>query len=167
MSEMRWKPNVTVAAVIEQQGRFLLVEEKTRDGLMLNNPAGHLEPGESPQQGVMREVLEEACRQFTPQALVGIYMSRTRRRGDSEDTTYLRFAYCGSVSAVLPEAPVDPGIVRTLWLTPDEIRASVARHRSPLILACMDDYLAGRRLPLDAVHIDPSLYARSLQGSAA
>jgi 8-oxo-dGTP pyrophosphatase MutT (NUDIX family) len=157
----RWKPSVTVAAVIEHQGRYLLVEEHTPEGLRLNNPAGHLEPGESPVQGVVREALEETTRSFTPQALVGVYLSRFQRPAangqDAQDITYLRFAYCGQVGDELPGRHLDDGIVRTLWMTPDEVRASTARHRSPLVLRCMEDHLRGQRHPLDLVVTDPSV----------
>ena len=161
MSE-RWKPSVTVAAVIEHDGRFLLVEEDTAEGLKLNNPAGHLELAESPEQGVVREALEETARVFTPQALVGVYLSRFQRPDDAhgtEDVTYVRFAYAGTVGEADPARALDSGIVRTLWMTLDEVRASRARHRSPLVLRCIEDYVAGRRYPLDAVTADPSVYA--------
>ena len=154
-----WKPSVTVAAVIEREGRFLLVEEETPEGLKLNNPAGHLDPGESPAQGCARETLEETTHVFTPTALVGVYLSRFQRPASGEDITYLRLAFCGELGAVQPGRGLDTGIVRTLWMTPDEIRASVARHRSPLLLRCMEDYLAGRRHPLSVVHTDPSVTA--------
>jgi len=153
----RWKPSVTVAAIIERDGRYLLVEEETPEGLCLNNPAGHLDPGESLLQAVARETLEETARPFEPTALVGVYLSRFRRPERNEDVTYLRFAFCGSVSEPEPGRMLDAGIVRTLWLTPDEIRASRARHRSPLLLRCIEDHLAGRRHPLDAVTADASL----------
>lgn len=151
----RWKPSVTVAAVIERDGRFLLIEEHTPEGLRLNNPAGHLDPGESPEQGCAREALEETAHTFTPTALVGIYLSRFQR--GTEDITYLRFAYCGAVGAPDPARSLDTGIVRTLWLTADEVRASAARHRSPLVLQCMEDFLAGQRYPLALVRTDPSV----------
>ena len=154
----RWKPSVTVAAVIEEHGRFLLVEEETPEGLQLNNPAGHLDPGESPLEGVVREALEETARHFEPQALLGIYLARFVRPQREEDVTYLRFAFSGRVGAVIAGRTLDTGIVRTVWLTPDELRASAGRHRSPLVLQCIEDHLAGKRLPLDAIHIDPSLY---------
>lgn len=150
---------MTVAAIIERDGRFLLVEEETSDGLRLNNPAGHLEPGESLQHGVIREALEETGRHFEPEALVGIYLARLQRPGTDADITYMRFAYCGRVSEPLPGRALDQGIVRTLWLTPEEVRASVARHRSPLIVTCMDDYLAGRRHDLATVTTDASVTA--------
>ena len=153
----RWAPSVTVAAIVEQDGRYLLVEEHTPEGLMLNNPAGHLDPGESTQQGVVREALEETARVFTPKALVGVYLSRFQRPASGEDITYLRFAYCGSVGEPLPGRALDSGIVRTLWLTPEELRASAACHRSPLVLRCMEDHLAGRRYPLDVVMADASI----------
>ena len=154
----RWKPSVTVAAIIERDGRYLLVEEETPEGLRLNNPAGHLDPGESPAQGVARETLEETAHTFTPTALVGIYLSRFLRESTGEDVTYLRFAFCGELGAFDPERRLDTGIVRTLWMTPDELRASADRHRSPLVLRCIEDHLAGRRLPLDAVTTDLTVF---------
>ncbi len=154
----RWKPSVTVAAIIERDGRYLLVEEETPEGLRLNNPAGHLDPGESPAQGVARETLEETAHAFAPTALVGIYLSRFLRESTGEDVTYLRFAFCGELGAFDPERRLDTGIVRTLWMTPDELRASADRHRSPLVLRCIEDHLAGRRLPLDAVTTDLTVF---------
>lgn len=150
----RWKPNVTVAAVIERQGRYLLVEEETPDGLRLNTPAGHLDPGESPADGCVRETLEETAHHFTPTALVGIYLARSRQ---PEDITYLRFAFTGTLGAFDPARPLDHGIVRTLWMTVDEIRASTARHRSPLLLQGVEDHLAGKRYPLELVRVDRSV----------
>ncbi len=156
----RWKPSVTVAAVIEQQGRFLLVEEHTPEGLRLNNPAGHLDPGESPAQGCSREVLEETAYGFTPTSLVGLYMSRLQRQRSEvpEDITYLRFAYAGSLGAFDATRTLDTGIERTVWLTADELRNSQDRHRSPLVLRCMEDYLRGQRYPLELVYADDSLW---------
>ncbi len=155
----RWKPSATVAAIIEQDGRFLLVEEHTPEGLRLNNPAGHLDPGESPQQGCAREALEETGHTFEPTALVGIYLARMQRAATREDVTYLRFAYCGRVGPRDPARALDTGIVRTLWMTPQEVRASADRHRSPLVLQCMEDYLRGRRFPLDLVLTDATVMA--------
>lgn len=162
--EPRWSPSTTVAAVIERDGRYLLVEEHTPEGLKLNNPAGHLDPGESPQQGVVREALEETARVFTPTALVGVYLSRFQRPATGEDVTYLRFAYCGSVDEELPGRTLDEGIVRTLWLTLDELRASRARHRSALVLQCIEDHLAGRRYPLQLVTTDASVITPEIKG---
>jgi len=156
----RWKPNVTVAAIIEHDGRYLLVEEHTPEGLRLNNPAGHLDPGESPSEGCAREALEETTYRFTPTHLLGIYMSRFQRaqaEGGVEDVTYLRFAYAGTLGEQVPGRTLDAGIVRTVWMTPDEIRASVERHRSPLVLRCMEDHLRGLRYPLDLVYTDPTV----------
>ena len=161
----RWKPSVTVAAVIEREvdgvRRFLLVEEETRDGLKLNNPAGHLDPGESPEQACARETLEETAFHFKPTAIVGVYLSRFERSAseteEALDITYLRFAFCGELGAHVEGQPLDEGIVRTVWLSEEEMRASSAMHRSPLLLRCLDDYLAGRRYPLDLVTTDPSV----------
>jgi ADP-ribose pyrophosphatase YjhB (NUDIX family) len=155
--DTRWKPSVTVAAIIEKEGRFLLVEEHTPEGLRLNNPAGHLEPGESPAEGCAREALEETTHRFEPTALVGVYLSRFQRASTGEDISYLRFAFCGEIGPADASRALDEGIVRTLWMTPDEIRASVARHRSPLLLRCMEDYLRGQRYPVSLVYTDASV----------
>lgn len=159
MNPIRWKPSVTVAAIIERDGRYMLIEEHTPEGLRLNNPAGHLDPGESPEQGVAREALEETAHAFKPTALVGIYMSRFQRESTGEDVTYLRFAYGGELGAEEEGRKLDTGIVRTLWMTPEEVRASAARHRSPLVLRCIEDHLAGQRFPMAAVLTDPSVFA--------
>lgn len=159
----RFRPSTTVAAIIERDGRYLLVEEHTPEGLRLNNPAGHLDEGESPLQGVVRETMEETARVFEPQALVGVYLSRFQRPASGEDVTYLRLAYCGKVGQAVPGRSLDTGIVRTLWLTPDEVRASAARHRSALVLRCIEDHLAGRRFPLDLVHTDASIAAPEIK----
>ena len=164
--ETRWKPSVTVAAVIERDGRFLLVEEETSDGLMLNNPAGHLEPCESPQEACAREVLEETAYAFRPTALVGVYLSRAQR-SSGEDVTYLRLAFRGELGARDPLRRLDHGIVRTLWLTPDEVRAAAPRHRTPLLLRCMEDYLAGARYPLSLLHTHESVWCQPRQSAAA
>lgn len=161
----RWKPNVTVAAVITQKfdgvQKFLLVEESTRDGLKLNNPAGHLHAGESPVQGCIRETLEETAFHFKPTALVGLYLSRFERVQPDEpaplDITYLRFTFCGELGAHVAGQALDEGIVRTVWLTAAEIRASVLMHRSPLVLTSLEDYLAGKRFPLELITTDPSV----------
>lgn len=148
---MIWKPNVTVAAVVERGGTFLLVEEETDQGLTFNQPAGHLEQGESLAAAVTRETLEESGWDFTPEHLVGIYQWRHSER----DLTYLRFAFGGSLGRHHDDLPLDAGIVRAVWMTLEEIHASQARHRSPLVVRCVEDYLAGRRVPLDIlVHYD-------------
>jgi len=155
MSEV-WKPSVTVAAIIERQGRFLVVEEQSGGVIRINQPAGHLEPGESLLQAVVREALEESARVFKPTALVGTYLSRnvSSSRGGMS-VTYLRFAFAGEVGQAL-DRPLDDGIVGTIWLTRDELAACAGRHRSPLVLRSVDDYLRGQRAPLDLVHADPS-----------
>ena len=158
-SAERFRPSVTVAAVVERDGRYLLVEEHTPEGLRLNNPAGHLEPGESPLQGVVREALEETARTFVPEALVGVYLARMQRPARGEDVTYLRFAFCGSAGEAEPGRALDHGIVRTLWLTPQDVEASRDRHRSPLLWQCVADHQAGRRYPLELLATDPSVYA--------
>ena len=142
---MIWKPNVTVAAIIEQDGKFLLVEEHTSQGVLFNQPAGHLEQGESLLAAVARETLEESAYAFEPQHLIGIY----RWQIPASDITYLRFAFTGRILAHHPEQPLDEGIIRAAWMTPAEIRATQERHRSPLVLRCMEDYLCGKRYPLE------------------
>jgi ADP-ribose pyrophosphatase YjhB (NUDIX family) len=144
---MVWKPNVTVAAVVQRDGRFLLVEEETEFGLRFNQPAGHLECGESLVDAVVREALEETAYHFRPTHLVGIY----NWRHPEKDITYLRFAFGGELRGHEPERKLDEGIVAARWLSLDEVRASVPRHRSPLILQCIEDMLAGKRYPLDLI----------------
>jgi len=153
--DTRWKPNVTVAGIIEKDGRFLLVEEDTPEGLRLNNPAGHLEIGESPVQACIREVLEETAYPFIPSSLLGIYLSRTRHQ--DKDLTYLRIAFCGQVGNPDSARMLDQGIVRALWLDAQDIRGSTALHRSPLVLQCMEDFLLGQRFPLSLVYTDTSV----------
>lgn len=142
---MIWKPNVTVAAVVERGGKFLLVEEDTDDGVRINQPAGHLEAGETLLAAVRRETLEETGWDFTPTALLGVYDWRHPVR----DITYLRFAFTGTLDRHHPERPLDKGIRQTVWLGVDALRANAPQHRSPLILRCIEDYLAGRRAPLE------------------
>ena len=146
-----WKPNVTVAAVVERDGRFLLVEEETADGLRFNQPAGHLDANESLVAACARETLEESGWQFAPQALVGIYQWP---RPDG-DVTYLRFAFAGMLGSHDAARPLDTGIVRTHWMRADEIAACREQHRSPLVMQCVADWVAGRRYPLDLIrHYD-------------
>ena len=150
---MIWKPNVTVAAVIERDGKFLLVEEETDDGIRFNQPAGHLECREALTDAVIREALEETGYTFDPKFIVGIY----NWRNEAKDITYLRFAFAGRVGTHHGWRTLDDGIVRAVWLTLPEIRACAERHRSPLVLQCLEDYLAGRRAPLELVHTDASV----------
>ncbi|MGQ3094159.1 MAG: NUDIX domain-containing protein [Roseateles sp.] len=153
----RFGPSVTVAAVIARAGRYLLVEEETPEGLMLNNPAGHLELGETPIEAVVREALEETMRAFVPEAFLGAYLARFVRPARLEDVTYVRLAFSGSVGEEIAGRTLDEGIRRTLWMSLDELRACRERHRSPLVLSCVEDHAAGRRLPLDSVKSDASL----------
>jgi 8-oxo-dGTP pyrophosphatase MutT (NUDIX family) len=143
----RWRPSVTVAAVIERDGRFLLVEEEANGRRVLNQPAGHLDAGESLLQAVAREVLEETAHRVTPTALLGIY----RWIYDKEDVTFLRFAFLGRVDGVEAGRALDKEIIAAVWLTPAEIVARRAEHRSPLVQQCVDDCLAGRSFPLEVL----------------
>jgi 8-oxo-dGTP pyrophosphatase MutT (NUDIX family) len=162
----RWKPNVTVAAIVEKEidGRphFLLVEEETSEGLRLNNPAGHLDLGESPIEGVVREAMEETARVFTPKHFLGVYLSRYRHPLKGSDTTYMRLAFSGDVSEADPARRLDDGIVRTLWMSVQELEACRERHRSPLLLQCIHDHLSGRALPLDSLFAHASVWQPEL-----
>ena len=142
-----WKPNVTVAAVIERDGRFLLVEEETSAGIRFNQPAGHLDQDETIAAACTRETLEETAYDFEPTALIGVYTLPIA----GSDLTYLRFAFAGELGGHYADKPLDKGILRAVWLTLDEIRACRERHRSPLVLHCIEDYLAGKRFPLDLI----------------
>ncbi|MFZ2267797.1 MAG: NUDIX hydrolase [Azonexus sp.] len=142
---MIWKPHVTVAAVVQRDGKFLLVEEETENGLAFNQPAGHLEEGESLVDAVVRETLEETAYHFKPTHLVGIYNWQHPTKG----ITYLRFAFGGELRGYEAGRPLDEGIIGARWLTLEEVKASQARHRSPLILRCIEDALAGQAYPLE------------------
>ncbi len=143
---MVWKPNVTVAAVIERNGEFLFVEEKSSGtALLFNQPAGHLERGESLIAAVIRETLEETAYHFSPTALTGIY----QWRHPEKDVSYLRFTFTGEITGHEPKRRLDHGIVRAAWMTPEAIRQHADRHRSLLVAQCLDDYLAGKRYPLE------------------
>ncbi len=155
-----WKPSVTVAAIIERDAHFLLVEEETSDGIRFNQPAGHLDPNESLIEAVSRETLEETAHEFMPTALVGMYMSRYLSARTGEEVTYLRFAFTGQVGAAL-DRPLDAGILRTVWMTREEMAACREQHRSPLVLQCVDDYLQGQRSPLSVIYTHPSVYGSS------
>lgn len=143
----RWRPSVTVAGVIERDGSFLFVEEVANGRRVLNQPAGHLDPGESLAEAVAREVLEETAHRFRPTGLVGIY----RWHYDKEDVTFLRFAFRGEVQGVEQGRALDKEILAAVWLTPAELAARRAEHRSPLVQQCVEDYLAGRSFPLDVL----------------
>lgn len=144
---MVWKPNVTVAAVLERDGKFLLVEEETDEGIRFNQPAGHLECRESLSDAVIREALEETGYTFDPKFIVGVY----NWRNEAKDITYLRFAFGGEVVGHDAQRKLDEGIIAARWMAFDEIRELKDRHRSPLILKCIEDWQAGKRYPLDLV----------------
>ncbi len=139
------RPRVTVAAIAERNGRFLFVEERDAHGsLVINQPAGHLEVGESLTEGVVREALEETAWRVEPESLVGVYVW-----GKADRTvTYLRVAIAVSVIEEFPERPLDEGIERAIWLSREELIERSHQHRSPLVLQCVDDYLQGSRHPL-------------------
>ena len=159
-----WKPNVTVAAVVEghgaHAGRYLVIEEETRDGLRINQPAGHLDPDESLVDAVIRETLEETAHRFEPTGLLGVYLSRsmkTKRDEPVEPVTYLRFTFVGTVGEVVDGLALDDGIVRALWMSLDELRASRDRHRSPMVMRTFEDHAAGKPLVLlSALYTDPT-----------
>lgn len=144
---MIWKPHVTVAAVVERDGQFLLVEEfaDSDEITVFNQPAGHLEKGESLVDAVIRETLEETAWQFTPESLLGVY----RWPHPEKDLTYLRFAFCGHINNHNPGQALDDGIVAAVWKSRDEIMSLGSRLRSPQVIQCVDDYLAGVRAPLE------------------
>ena len=144
---MGWNPEVTVAAIVEVDGRFLMVEERVAGNLVLNQPAGHLEDRETLLDAVVRETREETAWRFHPDAFVGVYLWRSPITGRS----FLRFAFCGTVDDHQPTLPLDIGIVRSVWMTREQLLAQPARLRSPLVLRCIDDYRAGSRKPLDSV----------------
>ena len=144
---MIWKPNTTVAAIIEKDGRFLMVEENTNEGVRINQPAGHLEDGESLFEGVTREAFEETAHEFTPTALLGIYQWQR----PNKNITYLRFAFIGQVGKHHTEQKLDDGIIRAVWMSYEELKASQNIHRSPQVLQCVEDYLAGQQFPLSVI----------------
>jgi 8-oxo-dGTP pyrophosphatase MutT (NUDIX family) len=140
-----WQPSVTVAAVIERNGKFLLVEERIDGRLVLNQPAGHLDPGESLAAACAREVLEETAHHFQPTGLVGVY----RWHYAAKDVTFLRFCFRGNISAEGKGRKLDKEIVKLHWLSPAELESRKADHRSPLVKRCVEDFLAGRNFPLE------------------
>lgn len=148
-----WKPSVTVAAVIERNGHFLLVEEETAEGPRFNQPAGHLNANESLEDAVVRETLEETAYDFTPTTLIGVYLSRSQSK--IHQVTYVRFAFAG-VAGTCYDRPLDAGILRAVWMTYDEIAACKDRHRSPMLMQCMDDFLAGKHAPLSLLYTHKS-----------
>lgn len=161
MSGMVWKPDVTVAAIAERDGQFLLVEERASGRIVINQPAGHLEDGETFRDAVVRETLEETAWRFEPRAIVGVYVWRP----EHVSRTFLRIAFAGDLLGHDPVRPLDHGILRTRWLTREQLAAPQARLRSPLVLQCVDDYAAGVRHPLSLItHLVASSRALAASG---
>jgi 8-oxo-dGTP pyrophosphatase MutT (NUDIX family) len=147
MTGMVWKPDVTVAAIAERNGQFLVVEERASGRVVINQPAGHLEDGETFLEAVVRETLEETAWVFAPRAVVGVYVWRPAH----VNRTFLRVAFSGELAGHDAARPLDHGILRTRWLSRAELAEPRARLRSPLVLQCVDDYLAGARYPLSLI----------------
>ncbi len=147
MTGMVWKPDVTVAAVAERDGRFLFVEERASGRVVINQPAGHLEDGETFLDAIVRETLEETAWTFEPRAIVGVYVWRPEHAA----RTFLRIAFAGELHAHDPARTLDTGILRTRWLSREQLVEPRTRLRSPLVLQCVDDYLAGTRYPLQLI----------------
>lgn len=144
---MTWKPHATVAAIIEKDNRFLMVEENIEGKILYNQPAGHLEPDESIIDAAIRETCEETAWQFYPEALVGVYVWKQ----EEKDITFLRFAICGQCSNHNPEQKLDDGILKAVWMSKEELESKSDQLRSPLVLKCIDDYLANSRQPLEVL----------------
>jgi 8-oxo-dGTP pyrophosphatase MutT (NUDIX family) len=145
---MIWKPNTTVAAIIEDQGRYLMVEEETEEGIRINQPAGHLEKNESLLDGVVREALEETAYDFIPAHLLGVY----HWQHPIKDVTYLRFAFIGKIGQHHPNRALDQGIIRAVWMSYEDLLACKDIHRSPQVIECVNDYQAGQKYPLSVIH---------------
>ena len=162
MSDMVWKPDVTVAAVAERDGQFLFVEERSGGRVVINQPAGHLENGETFLDAVVRETLEETGWQFRPEAILGVYMWHPEHL----TRTFLRIAFAGTLASHDPHRPLDHGILRTRWLARDALLALQPRHRSPMVMNCVDDYLAGVRYPLGMIShlLKPAAASLALAG---
>jgi 8-oxo-dGTP pyrophosphatase MutT (NUDIX family) len=159
-----WKPSVTVAAVVDRTvvldgvevQQFLMVEEETFDGLRYNQPAGHLEPHESLVDAVKREALEETAYDFEPTGFIGSYLSHYLSKRTGIGKTFLRFAFSGKLGK-LHELPLDEGIVRSVWMSYAELQETQERHRGPMVLQCVDDYLKRQSAPLDLVFTHSSI----------
>lgn len=162
---MTLRAEVTVAAIAEREGRYLVVEERASKRLVLNQPAGHLEPGETLLEAVIRETREETAHHFVPEAVTGIYLWTAPENRRS----FLRVTFCGSVGDRDPGLALDRGIVRTHWLTREQLELHQPRLRSPLVLRCIDDYLAGVRLPMDVlsrIATEPDQHPEQVQTGA-
>jgi 8-oxo-dGTP pyrophosphatase MutT (NUDIX family) len=146
-ADMTVRPDLTVAAIIERDGKFLCVEERVGNRLVFNQPAGHVERGEQIVEAVVRETLEETAWTFQPEALIGIYLWEQPERNRS----FLRFAFCGTVSDHDPQRVLDRGIERAVWMSREDLDARATRLRSPMVLRCIDDFRSGRRFPLEVI----------------
>ena len=146
---MIWKPHATVAAIIERDNKFLMVEELVHNKRVFNQPAGHLEPNENLIDAVIRETREETAWCFEPQFLVGVYLWKNEASGQSSENSFLRFAYCGSCSDFAQNQPLDEGIEETHWLSKEDLQQRSSQLRSPLVMECIDDYINGKRFPLE------------------
>ena len=144
-----WKPNAVVAAIVERDGRYLFVEEEADGRAVFNQPAGHLDPGETLLEAVCRETLEESAWHIEPTGLIGIYLYEPK--DSARAVTYLRFCFRAKALRHEPERKLDKEIIRAVWMTPDELRAEQARHRSPLVLRCVEDAMRGQDTPLSLI----------------
>ncbi len=142
---MTWKPHTTVAAIIQRDNKFLMVEELINGERVFNQPAGHLDPNENLIEAAIRETREETAWRFTPQAVTGVYLWTHPDSG----RTFLRVAFCGQCDDHQAEQPLDDGILHAVWMSRDEIVQNKRNLRSPMVIDCIDDYLAGKRYPLD------------------
>lgn len=142
---MTWKPHATVAAIIQRDNKFLMVEELIEGERLFNQPAGHLEPNETLIEAAIRETREESAWRFTPEAITGVYLWTQPDSGK----TFLRVAFCGQCDDYQPEQTLDDGILRAVWMSRDEVLDKKQSLRSPMVINCIDDYLAGQRYPLD------------------
>lgn len=145
---MSWMPHVTVAAIISRKNRFLMVKEKSDQGTVINQPAGHWEKGETLVEAVIRETREETAYHFVPEGLIGCYQWEM----PAKNTTYLRFCFYGHVTDHDPAQGLDQGIISADWCSLEELEKESSRMRSPLVLACVNDYLGGKRYPLSLLH---------------
>lgn len=146
---MVWKPHATVAAIIERDGKFLMVEELVHGKRCYNQPAGHLDPDESLIDAVIRETQEETARQFVPQAVTGIYLWKQPDKGSTTGETFLRVAVCGTCSDHDATQTLDDGIIQATWKSREQLIENSDKLRSPMVINCIDDYLAGKRYPLE------------------
>jgi 8-oxo-dGTP pyrophosphatase MutT (NUDIX family) len=152
MTKPYWKPNATVASVTERNGEYLMVQERASGVLVLNQPAGHLDQGESLLQAVVRETLEETAQIVRPVALIGVYMSRYKNEVEGVDATYLRFAFLCEWLGSEAGRKLDEPVEQALWLSAQQIAARQSEHRSALVSQTLDDHLRGRRFPLDLIY---------------